>query len=708
MSQGQALVEDGNQVGQSCNNNEGIWAISDKADGELCCGGGAYECKSGSCNASESTIGVCFRKAFSLNIGDSCNLSDPMWQESPGREGNPCCVGVDGGCENGLECSGETGMVSQCAPIQQNVPDRVVTPKAFPYGIGDNCAISGVDWVGKNSFEGGGCCVGASNTCSKGLTCQGGSIGSIGVCSSQVLDDMNSNKPIPTSTPPSTPPVTFGNSAVRNQLCDAEIGGQADGQFKSGDACCVGGDQCNDTLECVGENQNRFGTCQQLGTSNAIVGNTEVSQESTESECSDDSVTDDCKGKPVGFSFNVIEEAALATVTKTCFPIVADSDVCRGFPPLSLVATNTTRQVVDIAVSVNTNTQTNSGPPEGYSKCDGVCSIVLVDEECKNFSFAYSNPKETDGGYQYIEKTICRGNTLGLPAVSCAELGADNGECFMKTAMNFLSPNQILFQSAKAQNIEDQTILDPGVYEISADNITKKSYEITSESRIRYFNDENNDGEKQEGEEYIEDLKSIEPEIIKVSDIFYYNFSTGWTIVHFPLVMKGQETSKVTRASDLINLTRTNGGNVSHVGTYRDGEFVIYSIRSDNKGNKVEYGQDFNILPGEGYFVKNLGAPIRMELRGHKIKDSLSVLLNNGWNLVGIYNANTSRFDVFEILAEMKEQGLEADVISTWESGMYRNAVVKDGVNYGVTFDLLPERGYWVRVDGEGVKTFRP
>ena len=125
----------------------------------------------------------------------------------------------------------------------------------------------------------------------------------------------------------------------------------------------------------------------------------------------------------------------------------------------------------------------------------------------------------------------------------------------------------------------------------------------------------------------------------------------------------------------------------------------MYSERVDNDGNIVPFGDDFNLLPGEGYFVKSLVSS-NFILAGKKVDGALPIMVDAGWNLVGIYNSNKDSFTGFEVLRQAKEQGVEAKVISKWESGNYMNLVNANGMEYGIDYKVFPEKGYWIQNEG--------
>ncbi len=304
-------------------------------------------------------------------------------------------------------------------------------------------------------------------------------------------------------------------------------------------------------------------------------------------------------------------------------------------------------------------------------------------------------------GTEYNTDSLFNINWASSIGKCAASLNSDSGA---------LWPGSLVFP-AKARTFDQNDAPDylaPGYYLLQVNQIEARDYEITEDTVINYYYDLNGNGHKDSDEKYIQsaDVKNLQVAFKKRADITGLNLKTGWNLIHFPMVMKGEFTSNIARAGDLLAGLNKSGMGATHLTTYRDGKFLVFS-QDLTGGQPQQYGNNFAILPGEGYFVKVKKSGM-MTIKGNYVDGSLNLNMVNGWNLVGIYNSAQPKFDVFGTLKAMNTQGVKAEVISMWEDGLYRNAVSKDGMDYGLTFDVLPQRGYWVRVDGEGVKTFSP
>ncbi len=317
--------------------------------------------------------------------------------------------------------------------------------------------------------------------------------------------------------------------------------------------------------------------------------------------------------------------------------------------------------------------------------CSQPCNIVWRKYDSQNGLMQFTNSTSTEQNAPKIE-FACYLET---------EVTSNTGENLREN----------LFTSAKAQNTQT---LDAGIYEITGTNISNKNYTVDSESQIKFFYDLNNNGLFDPGETILtdEEAQNVQVTIKKVSDIQSYNLNQGWNLVSIPMLIDGEGSSGVKKASQLVEELNTQGADVTHVVTYRDGDFVVFSRRTDNKGDIKTYGNDFTILPGEAYFLKNY-KDATVTLKGNKVEGALDVLVNPGWNLVSVYNESKDSYTGFEVLDQMNEQGVDAEVLSKWD-GLYTNIVSKGGVKYGNDFTVLPTSGYWVQNTGEAKKTYTP
>lgn len=289
---------------------------------------------------------------------------------------------------------------------------------------------------------------------------------------------------------------------------------------------------------------------------------------------------------------------------------------------------------------------------------------------------------------------------------------------YIKNAKNGLPPVANTFSEEDSveqidevgivQVFSEPTTLEPGVYEVNNDDITTKEISIVEGKGITYFFDKNKNGIKEDSEPYyFGSIYSLDVKFKKLMDVQTYKLKQGWNLIAMPMLMRGEETSQIQKASEFLAKLNSNGAGVTHISTYRANQFILYSAREDAEGVVSFYGEDFNILPGEAYYVKSL-ADNTITLKGNKVEGSQEILIGNGWNLVNIYNSEKESYKGFDVLRALNQGNISSDTMSDYQDGMYRNIVIKDSIEYGNDFTVYPYSGYWLRVQDKGTGRFKP
>lgn len=266
--------------------------------------------------------------------------------------------------------------------------------------------------------------------------------------------------------------------------------------------------------------------------------------------------------------------------------------------------------------------------------------------------------------------------------------------------------NKIINNSfAKAESVED---IPDGTYEVDGDSIEKKAYQISSSSSLRFYFDDNENGTRDGDEPLLSDDEKnvLGLKFQRVADSIKYDLDIGWNLISIPMFMQGTATSRVDDSTGLILTLNKKGANVTHVGVYRKGKFLIYSERITNSGN-VSFGKNFKLIPGEGIFVKN-NWPSEVTLRGDKVEGPLEISVQPGWNLVGIFNSTVEKYGGYEMIDQMNKQGINVSILSKWNEGSYENIILQGENRYGNDYKIKFSEGYWLKSDGEEVKNFSP
>ncbi len=242
--------------------------------------------------------------------------------------------------------------------------------------------------------------------------------------------------------------------------------------------------------------------------------------------------------------------------------------------------------------------------------------------------------------------------------------------------------------------------LEEGTYSVKSASMSETtSFVKTDDTHIVFYEDVNENGKLDTNETLLSPYQTqVEYKVAfeKIADSFNLSLQEGLNLVSFPIVFKNGEEEEIKKVSELIGYLNKQGTEITTITAYRGGKFIPYVIR-EGKG----FGEDFNILPGEGYFVLSHSSG-DLSLSGIKVKDGLEVQLYEGWNLVNIYNSNIKSYSGFDVLKNMKEQSVGADIISKWEDGMYLSIVSEESGDYGNDFNIYQNRGYFIRVVENG------
>ncbi len=253
----------------------------------------------------------------------------------------------------------------------------------------------------------------------------------------------------------------------------------------------------------------------------------------------------------------------------------------------------------------------------------------------------------------------------------------------------------LLIPKAHAQSTPDTinpNLLDSGEYVI--DPIGYQSAEVDiyeDETRVRYFNDENGNGVRNAGEEFL-DTDLITISVTKTKEIRKYNLKTGWNLIGFSFV-----NADLSKASELVGTLAQQGIITVQVAKFDSGNWIHFVARVKANGEIQTYGTDFNFVPGEGYFirVKNSGEAI---LRGNLFTESVPMTLKRGWNLRSIQSV--TKYTATSFLQNCNSNNIGCKTISKYVNGLYES-VIKDGERYfGENFPIRKSEGYFILNQG--------
>jgi len=329
----------------------------------------------------------------------------------------------------------------------------------------------------------------------------------------------------------------------------------------------------------------------------------------------------------------------------------------------------------------------------GNSDSSGHLHVEVLagdDKEAGNCdSESGKNPCEYIAGGCYR----CDSRANGVPVSNQNDLGSQVDF----NIKNLMSKVLAAEQWPDASKFVDNLKLAEGVYKVTYGTGSKTTQFVkTNDNHIVFFSDDNDNGILDENEYILSPAEAqyeYSVSYAKVADSFKLTLTEGFNLVAFPIIFTDANDKEISKASDLIDFLNEGGAQITSIAAFRSGKFIIYTNR-----NGEVYGDDFNILPGEGYFLKSLSDGVFL-YSGKKVENSLEVQLYEGWNLVNIYNSNKTSYSGFDILKQMSQQSIKGVAISKWEDSRYYTIASQDGKDYGNDFKIYPTRGYFVRVE---------
>ncbi|MEI6886882.1 MAG: fibronectin type III domain-containing protein [bacterium] len=205
---------------------------------------------------------------------------------------------------------------------------------------------------------------------------------------------------------------------------------------------------------------------------------------------------------------------------------------------------------------------------------------------------------------------------------------------------------------------------------------------------IKFFNDLNGDGIKQDNEPFT--IEPINVNVEKLTNVNKYDLKVGWNLINVSV-----QNDKIKTANDLLIEISRQGGYATHIATYQNGKWVVFSQRAGSK-----FGVDFNLSLQSGYFVK-VYKEITFILEGKQIEKNTPIYISTGWNLLGIRTDKDKKAST--LIEDMnKTEGIVVDTVTKYTDGRYSNLVKDTGTIYGQDFVIDPNLGYFIRASKGG------
>lgn len=235
-------------------------------------------------------------------------------------------------------------------------------------------------------------------------------------------------------------------------------------------------------------------------------------------------------------------------------------------------------------------------------------------------------------------------------------------------------------------------------------NVIPEGYATTTDSSITLadneigavvlFVDANSNGKFDEGESFLED-PGTKIGLREQEEGFAIEITEGYNFVSFPFV-----ATDMTTAEGLVATLSKSGCDATVVGRF-DGGWEVYDQRSaDIKTN------NFAIVPGEGYAIRNYKA-CTLNVTGRKVSEAVPLTIKQSWNLVGVHGlTNYEGYTADDVLASMKGQGIQAEIVTQWIRGRYESRIIKsvEGSErrFGQDFEINEFKAYFIQSTTEG------
>jgi hypothetical protein len=255
---------------------------------------------------------------------------------------------------------------------------------------------------------------------------------------------------------------------------------------------------------------------------------------------------------------------------------------------------------------------------------------------------------------------------------------------------------------AKIVNVQSGQKIQAGKYALANGVIVN----IDQTKTVNFYNDINGNGIKDANESIVAGHSF---KLEKYEESFQYQILNGWNAFNFPFFKSDKAKYK---ASDLIAVLNGQNAQVTTIKRW-NGKWEEYI----NENGRI-YGNDFEIMPNEGYFVKSTNSK-NVSFYGYVSDVPMPLTTKSGWSLVGVAPGYASQkvrnfthpefkdgISAFELLKTINssDPGVNATNLTRLDSGVYRNVnYVKSNdqkyKEFGLDFKLNDLSAYFIRSD---------
>jgi hypothetical protein len=255
--------------------------------------------------------------------------------------------------------------------------------------------------------------------------------------------------------------------------------------------------------------------------------------------------------------------------------------------------------------------------------------------------------------------------------------------------------------AASPSSVSKSLTVDSGSYKLN-DGTTLNT--DSSKTNIEFIEDVNGNGKWDIGEPKV---GVINLELRKLAAGFSYNIINGWNALNFPFY---KDTDKPYTANGLIAAAAGQGIEISSVKKW-EGKWVEFTLKDG-----IAYGQDFNLRPNEGYFIR-AHSKGSITLYGAVPDKPIPLQTLNGWSLIGVApgqgsdkNKNYTKqefkdgINAFEFIKvfNASDPELKINNVTKYDDGVYRGVAYSQGSDgkfkeFGLDFVLEEQRAYFIR-----------
>ncbi|OGY06972.1 MAG: hypothetical protein A3D24_01470 [Candidatus Blackburnbacteria bacterium RIFCSPHIGHO2_02_FULL_39_13] len=226
--------------------------------------------------------------------------------------------------------------------------------------------------------------------------------------------------------------------------------------------------------------------------------------------------------------------------------------------------------------------------------------------------------------------------------------------------------------------------------DLSENGSVTENSEKTSTLRIVVFYDSNKNGILDSGEKAVP-WAGVGLILKKIDQQQTVKLLSGWNLVTLTALPE-----KPVTASTFLGEIATQDGYATTLSTLDNGVWKTFVVRGDNQYS----GDDFAIEVGKAYFVKSLKKST-LTYVGQAFVAPVKINLTQGWNAVGM-PYQSKAYKASTLTDELNKIDAKTERLGRFESGLWDVFAKQEDQEYGKNFDVMPNRGYIIKMESGG------